>query len=118
MVKDKPNKVFIQLRKKKVGPNKYKSINKNKHKIGNKSKKKLKNKNSAIKKIEPGNPKKTKQLSKLIKNNLGHRKLTPLTSVIKRVLNLRLIASTSKKELVDKRAWLINIQKLANIKQD
>jgi hypothetical protein len=28
------------------------------------------------------------------------------------------IASTKRNELVDKRAWLINIQKLANIKQD
>jgi hypothetical protein len=96
--------VFIQLLKKKVGPNKYKSTNKNKHKIGNKSKKKLKNKNSAIKKIEPGKPRKTKQFNRLIKNSLGHKKLTPLTSVIKRVLNLRLIASTNKKELVDNKA--------------
>lgn len=102
--KDKPNKTFIQLRKKKVGPNKYSKQIKNKHKIGNKSKKKLKNKNSAIKKIEPGNPKKTKQFIKLIKNNLGHKKFTPLISVISRVLNRLLMASTNKKELVDNRA--------------
>jgi hypothetical protein len=116
--KDKPNNTFIQLRKKKVGPNKYKRISKNKHKIGNKSKKKLKNKNSAINKMDPGNPKKTKQLTKLIKNNFGHKKFTPLISVISRVLNRRLIASTSRNEFVDKRAWLINMQKLANIRQD
>jgi hypothetical protein len=60
--------------------------------------------NSAIKKIDPGNPKKIKQFSKLTKNNLGHKKLTPLISVISRVLNLLLIASTSKKELVESKA--------------
>ena len=104
MVEDNPNKTFIQLRKKNVGPNKYNNIIKNIHKIGNKSKKKLKNKNSAMKKIEPGKPKKIKQLTKLNKNNLGHKKLIPLTSVISRVLNRRLIASTNKNELVDKSA--------------
>jgi len=93
-------------------------MSRKRHNIGNKSKKKLKNKNSAIKKIEPGNPKKTNKFIKLNRNNLGHKKLTPLISVIKRVLNRRFIASTNKNELVDKRAWLINMQKLANIKQD
>jgi len=78
----------------------------------------MKNKNSAIKKIEPGNPKNIKQLIKLIKNSLGHKKLIALISVIKRVLKRLFIASTSKKELVDNKAWLINIQKLASIKQD
>ena len=68
--------------------------------------------------IDPGNPKKTSKFNKLTKNNLGHKKLIPLISVIRRVLNLRPIASTSKNELVDKSAWLINIQKLASIKQD
>jgi hypothetical protein len=101
---ESPNKTFIQLRKKNVGPNKYNNIIKIIHKIGKISKKKLKNKNSAIKKIEPGNPKKTKQFNKLIKNSLGHKKLIPLTSVIKRVLKRLFIASTSKKELVDSRA--------------
>jgi hypothetical protein len=57
-----------------------------------------------MKKIEPGKPKKIKQLIKLIKNNLGHKKLIPLISVISRVLNRRLIASTNKNELVDKNA--------------
>jgi hypothetical protein len=116
--KDKPNKIFIQLRKKKVGPNKYKNGNKNKHNKGNKSKKKLKNRTSATKKIEPGNPKKTKQFNKLIKNNLGHKKLIPLISVNKRVLNRLLMASTNKNEFEDNKAWLISIQKLANIKAD
>jgi hypothetical protein len=95
---------LTQLRKKKVGPNKYNKINKKKVNNGNKSKKKLKNKNSAIKKIDPGKPKKIKQLINEIKNNLGHKKFTALTSVIKRVLNRLLMASTSKKELVDNKA--------------
>lgn len=72
--------------------------------MGNKSKKKLKNKNSAIKKIDPGNPKNIKQFTKLIKKSLGHKKLIPLISVIRRVLKRRLMASTSKKELVDNKA--------------
>lgn len=91
---------------------------KNRQSSGNKSKKKLKNRTSAIKKIDPGKPKKTKQLIKLIKNNLGHKKFIPLTSVIKRVLNLLLIASTNKNEFEDNKAWLISIQKLASNKQD
>jgi hypothetical protein len=102
--KDNPNKTFNQLRKKKVGPNKYKNTINNIHRSGNKSKKKLKNRNSAIKKIEPGNPKNIKQFTKLNKNNLGHKKLIPLISVIKRVLNRRLIASTNKNEFVDNKA--------------
>jgi hypothetical protein len=92
------------LRKKNVGPSKY---NKTKKKIlrkGNKSKKKLKNKNSAIKKIEPGKPKKIRQFIKLIINNLGHRKLIPLISVINLVLNRRFIASTNKNEFVESKA--------------
>ena len=68
--------------------------------------------------MEPGKPKNIKRLSRLIKKSLGHKKFTPLISVIKRVLKRLFIASTKRKELVDKRAWLINIQKLANIKQD
>lgn len=65
--------------------------------------------------MEPGNPKKINKFTRLTKNNFGHKKLIPLTSVTKRVLNLRPIASTSKKELVDKSAWLISIAKLASI---
>ena len=65
--------------------------------------------------IDPGNPKKTNKLSNPTKNSLGERKFTPLTSVIKRVLKRRLIASTSKKELVESKAWLISIQKADNI---
>jgi hypothetical protein len=99
-----PNITFIQLRKKNEGPSKYNKTIKKKHKIGKRSKKKLKNKNSAIKKIEPGKPKNTKQLTKTTRNNLGQRKFIPLISVIKRVLKRRLIASTSKKELVDNKA--------------
>ena len=67
-------------------------------------KKKLKNKNSAIKKIEPGKPKKTRQFIKDMRKSLGHKKFTPLISVIKRVLNRLLIASTKRNEFVDNRA--------------
>jgi hypothetical protein len=99
-----PNNTFIQLRKKNVGPIKYNSTIKIKQRRGNKSKKKLKNKISATNMMEPGKPKKIKQLINEIKNNLGHKKFTALTSVIKRVLNRLLMASTSKKELVDNKA--------------
>ena len=85
---------------------------------GNKSKKKLKNKNSAIKKIEPGKPKKIKQLISENKKSLGHIKLIPLSSVIKRVLKRRFIASTNKKEFVESSAWLINIQNPDKKRQD
>lgn len=68
--------------------------------------------------MEPGNPKKTRVFTKPMRNSLGHKKFRPFTSVIRRVLNRRLIASTRKKELVDKRAWLISIEKLANIRAD
>jgi hypothetical protein len=68
--------------------------------------------------MDPGNPKKTSKLIKLIKKSFGHKKLTPLISVIRRVLNLRATASTSKNELVDKRAWLINMQKPDKISDD
>lgn len=105
-----PNITFIQLRKKKVGPSKYNKIIKKKHKRGNRSKKKLKKRNSAIKNIEPGKPKNTKQFINVIINNFGHKKLIPLISVIKRVLKRRLMASTKRNELVDNKAWLINIQ--------
>ena len=72
--------------------------------MGNKSKKNEKNKNSDIKNIEPGKPKKIKQFKSIAINNLGHKKLIPLTSVIKRVLNRRATASTNKNELVDNKA--------------
>lgn len=102
--KDKPKRTFIQLRKKKVGPSKYKRIKSNNDSIGKRSKKKLKNKNSAIKNIEPGKPKKIKRFNKLIKKSFGHKKFTPLISVINLVLNRRFIASTRRNELVDKSA--------------
>jgi hypothetical protein len=98
---EKPNIMFIQDLKKKVGPNKYKKTNKKIEPAGKKSRKKEKNNISETKKIEPGNPKKIKMFKSIDKNNLGHKKLTPLISVIKRVLNLRATASTSKKELVE-----------------
>lgn len=108
--------VFIQLLKKNVGAIRYKTISKKIDNIGNRSNEKLKNKNSAIKRIEPGNPKKIKELAKIIKKSLGHKKFKPLISVINLVLKRLLIASTNKKEFVDNKAWLINIQKLAKDK--
>jgi len=54
--------------------------------------------------MEPGNPKNTKQFIKLIKNSLGHKKFTPLISVINLVLKRLFIASTSKKEFADNKA--------------
>lgn len=68
--------------------------------------------------IDPGKPKKTKVLTKATKNNLGQMKLIPLTSVISLVLKRRPIASTKKNEFVERRAWLINIQKLASMRAD
>jgi hypothetical protein len=63
-----------------------------------------KNKNSDTKKMDPGKPKNISKFNNEHKKSLGVKKLTPLTSVISRVLNLRAIASTSRKELVDMRA--------------
>jgi hypothetical protein len=68
--------------------------------------------------MEPGNPKNIRVFNKAHKNSLGHIKLMPLTSVISLVLKRLAIASTSKNEFVDNRAWLISMQKLANIKLD
>lgn len=96
--------MFIHDLKKNVGPIKYKNINKKIVKKGKKSKKKEKNKNSAIKKIEPGNPKNIKQFRRLIKNSFGHIKFIPPISVISLVLNRLFMASTSKNEFDDKRA--------------
>ena len=101
---EKPNIAFIQDLKKNVGANKYKNINKNNDISGNKSKKKVKNRNSETKKIDPGNPKKIRVFKSIARNNLGHIKFNPLTSVINRVLNLLATASTSKNELVDNKA--------------
>jgi hypothetical protein len=101
---DKPNNEFIQLLKKKVGPRRYKKGIKKTQRIGKRSKRKLKNKISAIKKIDPGNPKKIRQFIKLNKKSLGHKKLIPFISVINRVLKRRFMASTRKKELDDSSA--------------
>lgn len=77
-----------------------------------------KNKNSETKNMDPGKPKKIKVLSSAHKKSFGHKKFIPLISVISLVLKRRAMASTSKKELVDSKAWLISIQKLASIKLD
>ena len=81
-------------------------------------KKKEKNNISDINIIEPGKPKNTKVFTRATRNNLGHKKFNPLISVISRVLKRLLIASTKKKELVERRAWLINIEKLASMRAD
>ena len=101
---DKPNNTFIHVLKKKVGAKKYSKGSKQSINKGYKSKKKLKKRNSAIKKMEPGKPKNTKQLIKLIKNSLGQKKFIPLTSVTNLVLYRLFIASTNKNELDDKSA--------------
>jgi hypothetical protein len=101
---DDPKSTFIQLRKKKVGPIKYNKTIKKRQSKGKRSKKKLKKSISDTNIIEPGKPKKTKQFNKLTKKSLGHKKLIPLISVIKRVLKRRPIASTSRNELVDSKA--------------
>jgi hypothetical protein len=115
---EKPNKAFIQDLKKNVGPNKYKNTSKNKASKGNRSMKKEKNKNSETKKIDPGKPRNISVFSSAHKKSLGHKKFIPLISVMSLVLKRLAIASTSKKEFVESRAWLISIQKLANIKLD
>jgi hypothetical protein len=71
---------------------------------GNRSKKKLKNKNSDTKNIEPGNPKKMRLFSNVIKKSFGHIKFNPLISVRSLVLNRRAMASTNRNELVERSA--------------
>jgi hypothetical protein len=101
---ENPNITLAHDLRKNVGPNKYKNINKNNDNNGYKSKKKEKNKNSDTNNIDPGKPKNTKVLNNTTKNSFGVKKFIPLTSVIKRVLNLLLIASTSRNEFVDNNA--------------
>jgi hypothetical protein len=69
---EKPNIMFIQDLKKKVGPNKYRKNKRKRVAKGNKSRKNEKNKISETKKIEPGKPKKIKMFSKTTKNSFGH----------------------------------------------
>lgn len=89
-----------------------------KHIWGLKSKKKLKNKISEMNMIVPGNPRNINKLIRPTAKSLGHRKLIPPTSVTSRVLNRLPIASTSKKEFVERRAWLMSIEKEASIRAD
>lgn len=93
--------MFIHDLKKKVGPNKYKKISKKTVAVGNRSKKKEKNNISDTKKIDPGKPKNIKTFNKIQRKSLGHKKFTPLISVIKRVLKRLATASTNKNEFVD-----------------
>lgn len=116
--KENPNIIFIHDLKKNVGPKRYKKNSKKKAANGNKSKKNEKKSISETKNIDPGNPKNIKIFKSVVKKSFGHRKFNPLISVISRVLNRLDIASTSKKELVDIKAWLINIAKLASNRLD
>ena len=70
---EKPNIIFIQERKKKVGPIRYKKSIKKIAAVGNKSKKKEKNKTSETKNIDPGNPKKMSMIRRVTRKSLGHR---------------------------------------------
>lgn len=54
--------------------------------------------------MEPGKPRKINIFSSTTIKSLGQIKLRPLISVIRRVLNLRAIASTNKNELVEIKA--------------
>ena len=99
-----PNKTFVQLLKNIVGVIRYRINTNHRDSNGYRSKKKLKNNISATNIIDPGNPRKINKFIRLMIKSLGHRKFNPLISVINRVLNRRPIASTSKNELVDKRA--------------
>jgi len=115
---ENPNIKFIQDRKKKVGPIKYKNIKRKRAKSGKRSNIKLKNRNSDTNIIDPGKPRNISVFNSVIRNNFGHIKFKPLTSVSNLVLNRRATASTNKNEFVDKSAWLIIMQKLASIKFD
>ena len=101
---ENPNITFIQERKKKVGPSRYRNTSRKIDNNGKRSKKKLKNRNSETKKIDPGKPRKIKLFSKVINNNFGHIKFIPLISVSSLVLNRLAIASTSRNEFVDNKA--------------
>jgi hypothetical protein len=101
---DCPNRTISQLRKNIVGPIKYSRTMNSRHNEGFRSKKKLKKRISEINMIVPGKPKKIKRFRRPRANNLGHKKLIPPTSVTSRVLKRLPIASTNKKELVERRA--------------
>jgi hypothetical protein len=115
---ENPNIIFIHDLKKKVGPIKYKNTSRNRAPVGKRSKKNEKNKISEIKNIDPGNPRKIKILSNVTRKSLGHKKLSPLISVINLVLKRRAMASTRRNELVDINAWLMSIAKLASRRFD
>lgn len=115
---EEPNIATIHDLKKKVGARRYRSNIRKSANIGNKSIKKLKNNISETNIIEPGKPKNTSVFNKATKNSLGHKKFKPLISVISLVLNRLATASTNKNEFVDNKAWLISIEKLANIRAD
>lgn len=71
---------------------------------GNKSNIKEKKRNSETKNKDPGKPKNIRVFKSIAKNNLGHKKFIPFTSVIRRDLKRLATASTRRNELVDKSA--------------
>jgi len=85
---------------------------------GNKSIINVKNRISAMKNNVPGNPKKMKRFNREKRNSLGQRKFSPEISLTSLVLNLLAIESTSKKEFVDIKAWLVSIEKPAYQRTD
>jgi len=87
-----------------VGPIKYNNRINTKHRTGKRSKKNEKKSISDTNIIDPGKPRNTKVFNRLTRKSLGHKKLSPLISVISLVLKRRLIASTKKKEFVDSKA--------------
>jgi hypothetical protein len=101
---ENPNIEFIQVRKKKVGPIRYKNSIKNRDSSGNRSKKNEKKRNSETKKMDPGKPRNIKVLISTIRKSFGQMKFNPLISVMSLVLNLRAIASTSRNEFVESSA--------------
>jgi len=103
-VYENPNITLNHDLKKKVGTSKYNSTKSRRVINGKRSNENAKNKTSEIKNNEPGNPKKTNELTSIARKSFGHNILSPLISVIKRVLKRRVIASTNKKALVDNSA--------------
>jgi hypothetical protein len=72
--------------------------------MGKRSQRKEKKRTSETNVNEPGKPKNRRQLINESINNLGQRRLSPLISVISLVLKRRLIASTRRKALAERRA--------------
>ena len=64
----------------------------------------VKNKTSETNVSEPGNPRNRRQFMNDRMKSFGQSRFKPLNSVIRRVLNRLLIASTSRKAFEERRA--------------